>query len=120
VRRLKARVLSAPAEAIIVQLVFTGYQDRLVDLAMRVQLPIISDFPVFAKAGALFTFGVVESAVVQRTAYFVDRILKGAKAAELPVEQPTKFNLLTNLRTAKALNISVPAVLLSRADEVIE
>jgi putative ABC transport system substrate-binding protein len=93
---------------------------RLVDLAMKVQLPIISDFPVFAKAGALFTFGIEESDVVRRTAYFVDRILRGAKPADLPVEQPTKFSLLINLRTAKALNISIPAVLLSRADEVIE
>jgi putative ABC transport system substrate-binding protein len=87
---------------------------------MKVQLPIISDFPVFAKAGALFSLGVEEADVVRRTAYFVDRILRGAKPADLPVEQPTKFSLLINLRTAKALNISIPAVLLSRADEVIE
>ncbi len=108
------------AEAVIVQPVFTGYQDRLVEFAINARLPIVSDFPIFAKAGALFTFGIVEADVIRRTAYFVDRILKGAKAADLPVEQPTKFNLVINLKTAKTLNISIPAVLLSRADEVIE
>jgi len=108
------------AEAVIVQPVFTGHQDRLVEFAMRAQLPLVSDFPIFAEAGALFSFGIVEADVIRRTAYFVDRILRGAKPADLPVEQPTRFNLVINLKTAKPLKISIPALLLSRADEVIE
>jgi putative tryptophan/tyrosine transport system substrate-binding protein len=108
------------AEAVIVQPVFSGHQDRVVELAMKLQLPVVSDFPVFASAGALFTFGVEEADIVRRAAYFVDRILRGTKPADLPVEQPTKFRLAVNVQSAKRLNIVLPPLLLSRADEVIE
>jgi putative ABC transport system substrate-binding protein len=107
-------------EAVIVQPVFTGQQDRVVSLATRSQLPVIADFPAFAKAGALFSLGVDEADILRRAAYFVDRILKGAKPADLPIEQPTTFRLSVNVRTASALGWTIPPLLLSRADEVIE
>jgi len=108
------------SEAIIAQPIFTGYQDEIVAMAVKEGLPVISDWAVFAKAGALFTYGGRQSALMQRTAYYVDRILKGAKPADLPVEQPTDFELVVNLKTAKALGLTVPPSLLARADEVIE
>jgi len=107
-------------EAVVVQPVFTGEQDKIVSLAMRSQLPVIADFLAFAKAGALFSLGVEEADLLRRVAYFVDRILKGAKPADLPVEQPTTFRLTVNVRTANALGWTIPPLVLSRADEVIE
>jgi putative ABC transport system substrate-binding protein len=107
-------------EAVIVQPVFTGQQDRVVSLATRSQLPVIADFTAFARAGALFSLGVDEADILRRAAYFVDRILKGAKPADLPIEQPTTFRLTVNVRTAKALGWTIPPLLLSRAAEVIE
>jgi putative tryptophan/tyrosine transport system substrate-binding protein len=107
-------------EAVVVQPVFTGEQDKIVSLAMRSQLPVIADFLAFAKAGALFSLGVEEADLLRRVAYFVDRILKGAKPADLPVEQPTTFRLTVNVRTANALGWTILPLVLSRADEVIE
>jgi len=74
----------------------------------------------FVEAGGLVSYGPDYSDLFRRTADYVDKILHGAKAADLPVQQPTKFELVINLKTAKALNLSVPSTLLSRADEVIE
>jgi putative ABC transport system substrate-binding protein len=108
------------SEAIIAQPIFTGYQDEIVAMAIKERLPVISDWAVFAQAGALFTYGGRQAALMQRTAYYVDRILKGAKPADLPVEQPTEFELVVNLKTAKALGMTVPPSLLTRADEIIE
>ena len=108
------------AEAVIVQPFFFGHGAEVVSFAMKSKLPIISDYPIFAKAGALASLGVDEAAQVRRTAYFIDRILKGAKPADLPVEQPTTFQLAINLKTAKALGLDIPPMLLARADEVIE
>jgi putative ABC transport system substrate-binding protein len=108
------------AEAVVVQPLFAGQEDKIVDLAMQSRLPVIGDFAAFARAGALFSFGVEEVDILRRVAYFVDRILKGAKPAELPIEQPTAFRLTLNVRTAKAIGWSISPVLLSRADEVIE
>jgi putative ABC transport system substrate-binding protein len=68
----------------------------------------------------LFTYGARQAAQIKRTAYYVDRILKGAKPADLPVEQPTEFELVLNLKTAKALGLSVPQILLVQADDIIE
>jgi putative ABC transport system substrate-binding protein len=107
-------------EAVIAQPVFSGHQDKIVRLAMTQKLPVISDFADFARAGALFSLGVEEVDILRRVAYFVDRILKGAKPAELPIEQPTAFRLTLNVRTARAIGWSITPVLLSRADEVIE
>ncbi len=108
------------AEAIIIQPLYTGHAAEIAALGLKHGLAVISDYPVFARAGALATLGVDLSAQVRRTAYFIDRILKGAKPADLPVEQPTKFELAINLKTAKSLGLTLPPTLLALADEVIE
>ncbi|OAF01312.1 hypothetical protein AYJ54_30025 [Bradyrhizobium centrolobii] len=108
------------AQALVVQPFFTGHAEKLAQLGLKSGVPIISDYPTFPKAGALASLGVDLSKRVRRTAYFIDRILKGAKPADLPVEQPSDFDLAVNVKTAKALGIAVPTTLLARADEVIE
>jgi putative ABC transport system substrate-binding protein len=108
------------AEAVIVQPLFTGHAAEIAALGLKSGLLVISDYPSFAREGALASLGVDLSAQVRRTAYFIDRILKGAKPADLPVEQPTKFELAVNLKTAKALGLTLPPMLLALADEVIE
>ncbi len=108
------------AEAVIVQPLFTGHAAEFVAFGLKFGMPVISDYPAFARQGALASLGVDLSAQVRRTAYFIDRILKGATPADLPVEQPTKFELAINLKTAKALGLTVPQTLVTLADEVIE
>jgi ABC-type uncharacterized transport system substrate-binding protein len=108
------------AEAVIVQPLFAGKEAKIVDFAMQSRLAVIGDFAAFARAGALFSFGVEETDILRRAAYFVDRILKGAKPADLPIEQPTVFRLTLNVRAAKAIGWTIPPAVLSRADEVIE
>jgi putative tryptophan/tyrosine transport system substrate-binding protein len=98
---------------------FTVNTATLGSLAIRHKLPL-AGFNEFASAGGLIGLGVNFPDLYRRAAYFVDRILKGAKPAELPVEQPTKFELIVNLRTAKALGIVVPRATLLRADRVID
>jgi len=92
---------------------------RIADLARKSRLPTIG-FIEYAKAGGLLAFGVNFPDLWRRAAGFVDKILKGAKPADLPVEQPTKFELVINLKTAKALGLKIPQSVLIRADEVIE
>ena len=89
-------------------------------MAVRDRLPTIAAAREYAEAGLLLTYGVDLRDLFRGSAVFVDKILKGAKPGELPVEQPTKFELVINLKTAKALGIIVPPTLLARADEVIE
>jgi putative ABC transport system substrate-binding protein len=93
---------------------------RLVDLAAQSRLPTIFLQRVFVEAGGLMSYAASNRAMARRAAYYVDRILKGAKPADLPVEQPTKFELVINLKTAKALGITMPPSLLLLADEVIQ
>lgn len=108
------------AEAVIVQPFFTGHAAEISKLGLAAGLPVISDYPDFAKAGAFASLGVDLGAQVKRTAYFIDRILKGASPADLPVEQPTKFELVINTKVAKALGLTLSPLLLARADELIE
>ena len=108
------------AEAVIVQPIFTGHRERIVPLATKFQLPIIADYQPFAEAGAVFSFGVDDTERLRRLGYFVDRILKGAKPADLPVELPTSFRLVINTKAAKMVGWTIPETFLTRADEVIE
>jgi putative ABC transport system substrate-binding protein len=107
------------AVAIIEEPMFQANAGVLAGLAMQKRLPS-AGFKEFAEAGGLLGYGVDIVGLFRRAAYFVDRILKGAKPADLPVEQPTKFELVINLKTAKALGLTIPDSLLGRADEVIQ
>jgi putative tryptophan/tyrosine transport system substrate-binding protein len=93
---------------------------RINTLALGERLPTMHGFRELVEAGGLMSYGPNYSDLYRRAAEYVDKILRGAKPADLPVEQPTKFNLIVNLVTAKALGLTVPPSLLARADEVIE
>jgi putative ABC transport system substrate-binding protein len=93
---------------------------RIVDLSTRNRLPTMYPAPVYPKAGGLMSYSPDFAEMHRRAATYVDKILKGAKPADLPVEQPTKFALNINLKTAKALGLTIPPSLLQRADQVIE
>lgn len=99
---------------------FFGRRKEIVDLAASNRLPLVAHLREFADAGGLMTYGPNVLELHRRAATYVDRILKGAKPADLPVEQPVKFDLVINLKAARALGITVPASLLGRADHVIE
>ena len=93
---------------------------RLADIALVNRLPSIHSFSESAAAGGLLSYAASQTDIGRRGAVYVDKILKGAKPADLPVEQPTKFELVINLKTAKALGLTIPPTLLLRADRVIE
>jgi ABC-type uncharacterized transport system substrate-binding protein len=99
---------------------FIPHRARLVDLAVKNRLPSIFTQREHAEAGGLMSYGPRLSDLHRRGATYVDKILKGAKPADLPVEEPTKFELVVNLKTAKALGLTIPQSLLQRADQVIE
>ncbi len=96
------------------------YRQSIVDFGLRHRAPVVSGWPVFARSGALFTYGPHLTSSYRRLAHHVDRILKGARPSDLPIEQPTRFELVVNLRTAKTLGLKVPTSILLRADEMIE
>ncbi len=98
----------------------TVHSDLIISLATKYRLPAVSWIRSFAAGGGLMSYGVDLPDLYRRAASYVDRILKGAKPANLPVQQPTKFELVINLKTAKALGLTVPPALLAQADEVIE
>ena len=108
------------AEALIIQPIFTDHRARIVELATRHRLPTISVYRLFPEAGALMSLGPSIPELYRRAAVYVDKILKGAKPGDLPIEQPTTFALAINLKTAKAFGITIPEPVLVRADEVIE
>jgi putative ABC transport system substrate-binding protein len=99
---------------------FVQERGRLVALAAKNRLPTVYTLREFVDAGGLMAYGHSQADLNRRAATYVDKILKGAKPADLPVEQPTKFDLVINLKTAKALGLTIPPSLLGRADEVIQ
>jgi ABC-type uncharacterized transport system substrate-binding protein len=100
--------------------VLAPHQQRIIDLAARNRLPTIYNNRANAEAGGLMSYGVDWLVTVRRVAALVDKILKGAKPADLPVEQPMKFELVINLKTAKQLGLTIPPNVLARADKVIK
>jgi putative ABC transport system substrate-binding protein len=109
---LRPREVSSPR--------FAAQREVIAKLAMEKGMPMACEQRVFSISGCLVSYGPSFDAMYRRAAYYVDKILKGAKPADLPIEQPTKFELIINLRTAKALSLSISPALISRADEVIE
>jgi putative ABC transport system substrate-binding protein len=110
-----------PDALIVLSPIYAAYRNEIIDFTTKTNVPLIFDTKGLAgEPGALVSYGADLSVLFLRTATYVDKILKGAKPADLPVEQPTKFELVINLKTAKALSIEIPPTLLSRADEVIE
>lgn len=100
--------------------IFVVNRVRMAELAVRHKMPSVNHFKVMAEAGGLMSYAAVTTVMHRRAATYVDRLLKGAKPADLPIEQPSKFEFVINLKTAKALGLTVPQTLLARADEVIE
>jgi putative ABC transport system substrate-binding protein len=98
---------------------FSNERVRLVDLAVKNRLPVIYPQSEFAEVGGLMSYGPNLPDLFRRAAIYVDKILKGAKPADLPVEQPTKFELVINLKAAKQIGLTIPPNVLARADRVI-
>ena len=117
-----ASMAADPPQAVVVfpdPITFANRQ-QIVDFANTQRVPVVSGWADFAEAGALCTYGPRLTESYRRLAYYVDRILKGEKPAELPIERPTVFELVINLKSAKALGLDVPPAMLARADRVIE
>jgi putative ABC transport system substrate-binding protein len=113
--KLEAGALMAGTDAF-----FTARREQIVALAAKYAIPAIYDAPSFAAAGGLMTYGPSLAEIYRHVGIYTGKILHGAKPADLPVEQPSKFDLVINLKAAKALGLTVPQSLLVRADEVIE
>jgi putative ABC transport system substrate-binding protein len=120
--RAFATLVRERAQALVMQgdSVLFNYRGQIAEMAIRNRLPAAAAQKEHANAGFLLTYGADVSDLYRRLAGFVDKIFKGANPADLPIEQPTKFELVINLKTAKALGVIVPPTLLARADEVIE
>jgi putative ABC transport system substrate-binding protein len=116
------KIAAGPAQAISVFADGFAIQNRqrIADFGLSHRMPVISGWAVFAQSGALCTYGPRLSDSYRRLAYYVDRVLKGTLPAELPIERPTKFELVINSKTAKALNLTIPVSVLVRADTVID
>jgi len=110
----------AQALILLVDALFTGNQRKIADLATKNGLPGLYPWSEFVESGALMSYGPNFAELYRRAAVYVDKILKGAKPADLPVEQPTKFELVINLKTAKQIGLTIPPNVLARADKVIK
>src|SRR5882672_6974690 len=110
----------AGALLVLVDLMLVSQREGIADLAAKSRLPAVYGLREHAEAGGLMAYGANRLDSYRRAATYVDKILKGAQPADLPVEQPTKFELVVNLKTAKALGLTIPPSLLLRADEVIQ
>jgi len=99
--------------------VLNRQQKQIVDLAIKNRLPLMCERIEYVEAGGLVSYSANDAESFRRAAYYVDRILKGAKPADLPVEQPTKFEFVINLKTAKQIGLTIPPNVLARADRVI-
>src|SRR5262249_5563102 len=117
-----AEMTSRNADTLIVvgTPLFTQARVEIVELAARQRLPALYDTSSFVAIGGLISYGADPNHLFRRAAYYFDKILKRGKPADLPIEQPTKFLLLINLKTARALGLDVPDKLLALADEIIE
>ena len=107
------------AAAVVCENLFIQNTQEVVDLVAKYRLPTMYCLSGFARAGGLMAYGTDLSVLYRRTGDYVDKILRGAKVGDLPVEQPTQFELIVNLKTAKTLGITIPESILLRADEVI-
>jgi putative ABC transport system substrate-binding protein len=109
----------AQAVYVIEDALFFNRRITLIKLAFNARLPIVYSAKEFAQEGGLLSYGLSYADLMRRSANYVDKILKGAKPGDLPIEQPTKFELVVNLKTAKALGMTIPESILLRADVVI-
>ena len=116
----RAQADAVPALIFVSSPTFTANAARIVELIGRARLPSVFESRVFVEKGGFMSYGPDLNETFRRLAYYADRILKGSRPADLPIERPSKFELVINLKTAKALGITVPQSLLARADEVIE
>jgi putative ABC transport system substrate-binding protein len=118
---LTAAAKNPPDALIVLSPIYAAHRNEIVEFATRTRRPLIFDTRGLAgEPGALLSYGADLSALFLRAAAYVDKILKGAKPADLPIEQPTKFELVINLKTARAFGLTIAPTLLIRADEVIE
>jgi putative ABC transport system substrate-binding protein len=122
---LEAVLAEMPAARIDAVLIFSdgaalGFAERIAEFSMRRRIPVVAGWAPFAQRGCLLAYGPQFADIYRRLASYADRIRKGAKPTDLPVEQPTRFELVINLKTAKAIGITVPRSLLLQADEVIQ
>jgi putative ABC transport system substrate-binding protein len=115
-----ARHARAQGMIVLSSAIFHAHRRQIVDLAAQFRLPAIYEHRDFTNAGGLMSYGPDVGAVFFRIATYVDRIFRGARPADLPVERPTRFELVVNQRTARTLGLTIPSALLARADEVIE
>jgi putative tryptophan/tyrosine transport system substrate-binding protein len=122
VERALASISQLNASALIVlpDPLFTNQRQRLAAFALEKRWPTVYAYRELPEAGGLLSYGPNLAAFFRHAALYVDKIIKGAKPADLPVEQPTKFEFVINLKTAKALNLTIPPSVLGRADQIIE
>jgi putative ABC transport system substrate-binding protein len=110
----------ADAVLVLAGSIFNSHRSQVVELALKNRLPAIYPYPEFVQDGGLMTYSVSITDLFRRAATYADKILKGAKPADLPVEQPTKFELLINLKAAKQIGLTIPPNVLARVDRVIK